>query len=186
MRDHNPEPAELVHTWAEEDRALRESWLSGETPWDVVADADAAHSKALQELAAVVGWGPIMADRQASADAWLIVQHSDDRLEFQRRCLHEWEAMPTVPGWQVAFLADRIATSDGEPQQYGTQFHRDAAGDWQPWPIRSSTIDELDSIRASAGLRPFAEDYETMTGSPWPRTKPFPTGPSPSLLPDHH
>jgi hypothetical protein len=174
MRHPATQPARLLHSWAEEDRALRESWVRGETPWEDVAYADLAHSEALEELAAAVGWEAIMANREAAADAWLIVQHSDERLKFQRRCLCEWEAMSTVPSWQIAFLADRIAISDGERQQYGTQFHRDATGAWQPWPVHASTIDELDAARACAGLRPFAEDYEAMTGLPWPRGREFP------------
>jgi hypothetical protein len=55
----------------------------------------------------------------------------------------------------IALLEDRIATQNGRPQRYGSQFHTEPDGSVVPCPIEDP--ERLDERRASVGLGPFAE-----------------------------
>jgi hypothetical protein len=99
---------------------------------------------------------------RAATAAWLLAQHADAHLDFQRRCLQllteavdEGEADPA----NLAYLIDRVLSADGQPQRYGTQFWNgpDGTGPLQAQPIEDP--DHVDERRAAAGLAPFA-DYE--------------------------
>lgn len=60
----------------------------------------------------------------------------------------------------IAFLDDRVRAAEGKPLLYGTQFWTDpATGMFGPKPIED--IENLDTRRASMGLKPFKE-YEEL------------------------
>ena len=162
-------------SWADEDRVLRASWARGEVPWETVATADIRHSTYLERYARRVGWRVLFEDGEMAGDVWRIVQHSNRRLAFQRRCLAEWkDERPLVPEWQIAFLEDRVALCEGRPQIYGSQFQRTSDDSWKLWPTTSQSVQELDVLRTAAGLQPFGEYCELMTGETWPEDAALP------------
>lgn len=82
-------------------------------------------SENLQHLKAIVaacGWPKTT---KGSHAAWLLAQHADSDLAFQRSAKELLEASVKAgiaAPLDVAYLADRIATNEGRPQEYGTQF----------------------------------------------------------------
>ena len=96
------------------------------------------------------GWpGRSLVGDDGSSAAWLVVQHMDMDLEFQRTCLAlmqeaflNGEVLPR----NLAYLTDRVLTHEGKPQMYGTQ----GLG-------VMSAADEarIDANRAAIGLEPW-------------------------------
>jgi hypothetical protein len=119
-----------------------------------------ARQSRLAEIFDEHGWpGWQLVGEDGSTAAWLIVQHADLDVEFQRRGLALLEdavaASDASPG-DLAYLVDRVRVADGQPQVYGTQWTPDAAGEWQPrTPIEDGA--NVDARRAEAGLGTIAE-----------------------------
>lgn len=113
---------------------------------------DAANTLRLKEIVAEIGW-PIRSTvgEAASDQAWLLVQHADLDLNFQKWAL---SAMKNCqPGEiklsNIAYLEDRVCIAEGGPQIYGTQGFVAESG-WHPHPIKNEC--EVDSRRAAMGL----------------------------------
>lgn len=86
------------------------------------AAVDAANLLRLKEMIATCGWP---AGEKASHSAWLLAQHADLDVAFQRQARQLLEAAvanKAAAPRDLAYLADRIATAEGRPQEYGTQF----------------------------------------------------------------
>jgi hypothetical protein len=106
-----------------------------------------------EELKAIVdryAWPPLsLVGERASRSAWMIAQHADHDVAFQRRCLELLEraiaAHEADPG-DAAYLVDRIRVNEGRPQVYGTQFGH---------PIEDPA--HVDTRRKEAGLEPLAD-----------------------------
>ena len=119
-----------------------------------------ARQTRLAEIFDEHGWpGWQLVGEDGSTAAWLIVQHADLDVEFQRRglaLLEEAVAAGDASPGDLAYLVDRVRVADGQPQVYGTQWTPDAAGEWQP---RTPIEDEanVDARRAEAGLGTLAE-----------------------------
>jgi Family of unknown function (DUF6624) len=89
---------------------------------------------------------------QAALAAWLLVQHADHDLEFQRRCLGlltEAVACGEADPDHLAYLTDRVRCAGGNPQLYGTQFWRGPDGSG---PLVPQRIEDL-ACCWSAALR---------------------------------
>lgn len=94
--------------------------------------------------------------------AWLIAQHADRDIAFQRRCAEMMAAMPLeeVDQSSMANLVDRNAVHAKRNQIYGTQ--------WEPRNGRlepSTPIEDeanVDKRRAARGLRPLREYLEDL------------------------
>lgn len=118
------------------------------------------NTKILKKIVKQFGWPTIqLVGKKASNLAWLLVQHADHDLKFQRYCLRLMikEAKRGNVLWEnVAYLTDRILVNDGRPQLYGTQFYESKA---KLIPRLIKNVDELDERRKEMGLEPF-EDYE--------------------------
>lgn len=85
-------------------------------------EIDTANTAQVKRILAECGW-PV--DKKASHDAWLLVQHADADPAFQRHAkglLADAVKRKTASGTDLAYLSDRIATGEGRPQEYGTQF----------------------------------------------------------------
>ncbi|WP_125916347.1 DUF6624 domain-containing protein [Hymenobacter coccineus] len=95
---------------------------------------------------------------QESSDHYFtLVQHSDFNQDFQQRVLKIMRREvdnKNASGKQYAFLTDRIATTKGDPQVYGTQVLM--SGNSKVKPCISPA--ELNKRRKSVGLEPI-EDY---------------------------
>jgi hypothetical protein len=98
------------------------------------------------------GWpGNSLVGREGARAAWLIAQHADFDLPFQRECLagvQEAYLRGDVDGHDLAYLTDRVAAAEGKPQLYGTQ------GAHAYTPEREA---EIDARRFEVGLPSLAE-----------------------------
>ena len=117
----------------------------------------------MAQIVAEYGW-PVrrMVGQDGNRAAWLLVQHADHDVAFQRHCLERMrshQAGEQVSSEDVAYLTDRVLVNEGKPQVYGTQFHvRD--GKRQPRPI--SDPEEVEKRRAAMGLSTLKEYTEFM------------------------
>lgn len=86
---------------------------------------DGANRERLKAVIEEHGWPtPAMVGAEAANAAFLIAQHADRDLEFQRRSLeHLQEAFENgeASGQQLALLTDRVRVHEGRMQLYGTQ-----------------------------------------------------------------
>src|SRR5262245_9137747 len=98
------------------------------------------------------GWpGRSLAGDDGAHAAWLVVQHMDEDVGFQRSCLtlmQEKFEHGEVSAHDLAYLTDRVLSNEGKPQMYGTQ----SSG-------VTSAADEarIDKNRAAIGLPPWRE-----------------------------
>lgn len=117
----------------------------------------------LKAVVAEHGWpGVRMVGRDGADAAWLLAQHADHDLDFQRHCLalveKAVEANDAFPR-HVAYLTDRVLIKEGKRQRYGTQFNGS-----QPFPIEAPG--DVDKRRAAVGLEPLAEYAKHFQGVP--------------------
>jgi len=95
---------------------------------------------------------------EASKAAWLVIQHAISKPNFMRRCVslledvvHRQKARPI----DLAYLKDRIAVLEGNPQLYGTQFDWDENGELNPNLMDDVSV--VDKRRKEIGLNSIAE-----------------------------
>lgn len=92
---------------------------------EVYNAADEKHTEVMKILVSTLNW-PRLSEvgEDGMLAAWILVQHADHDVAFQRRCLTMMEALPTyeVELWQIAYLTDRVLLNEGEKQIYGTQW----------------------------------------------------------------
>jgi hypothetical protein len=107
------------------------------------------------------GWpGKSLVGRDGAHAAWLLVQHADGDLAFQKRCLELMKAAPEgdVEPKDIAYLADRVLVADKKKQVYGTQL-QGQAGTFKPHPIEDEA--NVDRRRAEVELPPLADYLKT-------------------------
>jgi len=122
-------------------------------------EADQANIKRLEEIIKQHGWpGKTLVGEDASASAFLIVQHAELKVQQKylpmlKRAASAGQAKPD----EVAMLEDRVLTREGKMQIYGTQLHAgpETGGKLVLYPIQDEP--NVDKRRASVGLGPIAE-----------------------------
>lgn len=122
-----------------------------------VGKADQENTKRLSEVVEKHGWpGTTLVGKDGAHAAWLLVQHADANVKFQRKCLDLMTKMPKeeVSRTDVAYLTDRVLLAEGKKQIYGTQF-TSMNGKWEPRPLEDEA--KVDERRAEVGLPPLAE-----------------------------
>jgi hypothetical protein len=79
----------------------------------------------LKQIIAEYGWpGMTLVGEDGANAAWLIAQHADFDVPFQRQCLalvEEAYRRSDVTGMHLAYLTDRVLAAEHRPQLYGTQ-----------------------------------------------------------------
>lgn len=153
--------AKEIIKMAKKDQQLRKKALKTDY-WDAVASIDKQNTARMKEIVEQIGWPTISkVGEEASGKAWLLVQHADDDVEFQSKCLKLMKQAPAdeVNRQNIAYLEDRILVHNGKLQLYGTQFYTDKKGTLRPKPIKDR--ERLDYRRKQMGLSSFAE-YEEM------------------------
>lgn len=159
-----PEPAiarELLQM-QEQDQADRKLASQGSAS-EVVARIKAGDDTRQQRLAEIIatkGWPTApMVGWEAADAAWLIAQHADDGLNFQKQALALMEKEASKRGLpidaNIAYLVDRIAVAEHRPQLYGTQFAMPAPD--KPCDIDFLPLDNrkrVDKRRRAIGLTP--------------------------------
>jgi len=119
------------------------------------------NTERLKEIIKEYGWpGFSLVGKDGSRAAWLLVQHSDHDLEFQKQTLELLKKAVEkgdASKRNLAYLTDRVRRHSGEPQLFGTQFEQKENGEWGPQPIEDP--ENLEKRRKEFGLEPFSE-YE--------------------------
>ncbi|UXE67772.1 MAG: hypothetical protein KA713_03975 [Chryseotalea sp. WA131a] len=104
--------------------------------------------------------------KETSTNFWLIVQHSDHDIEFQKEVLSILAKEVKLGHALVidyAYLLDRVRVNEGLPQIYGTQVYYDSLNNPQPKNVENP--DGLDSIRKSVGLEPISQYLQLLKAS---------------------
>ncbi|OGE31559.1 hypothetical protein A2631_01465 [Candidatus Daviesbacteria bacterium RIFCSPHIGHO2_01_FULL_44_29] len=119
---------------------------------------DRANTKKLKKIISQIGWPKIsQVSKKVAAGVWLLVQHSDHDLRFQKQCLNlmkkaekEGEADKKL----AAYLTDRVLVNENKKQIYGTQFYKDkkTGNKLIPRPIKN--LKQVNILRKSVGLGP--------------------------------
>jgi hypothetical protein len=152
------------------DQQARQAFLDNTTEIDLelahqIEAIDADNTAWMKDLVERNGW-PTLAQvgAEGSGNAWLLVQHADQDVDFQERCLALLEgavARGEAEKKHLAYLHDRVAMHRGRPQRYGTQFmQRD--GGLEPYELEDPA--RVDEWRAEAGLGTLAEYREQIEG----------------------
>lgn len=146
----------------EVDQRARESLVASADPApaaiEELVEIDRKNTARMKEIVAAHGWpGKSLVGEEGASNAWLLVQHADQDLEFQKRCLalleeavQEGEASPK----ELAYLIDRVLVAEGKKQLYGTQFTQ-IDGRLEPQPIEDEP--NVDRRRAAVGLGTLSE-----------------------------
>ncbi len=161
MKSKQPQPdgqsyRTAILRYAQRDQAMRQQYLADGGVWD--ASLDAESTEFLRTIVAAIGWPTIrMVGKEASAAAWLLLQHSPD-IDFMEHCLELMKAASRgeVALRDIAFLEDRVCLLRGRPQIYGSQF-QGRGKTLRLYPVQDT--ERLDERRAAMGLPLFAE-YE--------------------------
>ncbi len=146
--------------------------------WDVIHKMRREQGEVMKQIVAEVGWIDIPRFGRESNSAWLLVQHMDHDLDFQKQCLDLMLQLPeaSVARHDIVWLTDRIMMKEEGMQLYGTQFMVGKKGDYL-MPLKD--IEHVDEHRIKMGLKPIremlaehterpayisAEEYEQATG----------------------
>lgn len=126
-------------------------------------EIDHRNTARLKALVAQHGWlGKSLVGEDGAHDAWLLVQHADKDLAFQKHCLEKMKqglAKGEVLPKDVAYLTDRVAVAEQRKQTYGTQF-MGKGEEMKPQPIEDE--EHVDERRKSVGLPSMAEYKKQM------------------------
>ena len=153
----------------DEDQALRREAMEADPmPAELVqrvCAVDADNTAWMKDLVTRHGW-PTRArvGQKGTSDAWLLVQHADQDVEFQEYCLTLLEVavrQDQADPRNMAYLADRVATHRGRPQRYGTQF---VQKDGELVPYELEDPEKVDEWRHEVGLAPLAAYAEELRG----------------------
>ncbi len=144
------------------DQAIRRQLISGGSVEQDLLDQmhaiDHENTTWLKGIVEAEGWpGRSRVGADGSDAAWLLVQHADHDLPFQRRCLamlEEAVAKDEASQRNLAYLTDRVMLKERGVQRFGTQFRNGPAGP-EPQPLEQPEF--VDELRASVGLEPLSE-----------------------------
>lgn len=157
MRNYGNIPYEHSYTPAQ----LRQFQTEFASRWKAI---DSKNTSDMRLLLGIYGWIKISQfGPEADRNAWLLVQHADQDLEFQKSILSVLEQLypkgETSPS-NYAYLFDRVAYSPNDPakrrpQRYGTQGKCAGPGTWAPWTVEDP--EHLNDRRKAMGLGTEAE-----------------------------
>lgn len=149
---------ELLHM-EQLDQEMRTRNLEDDS-WD--ENLDRTHTERMKEVVTLIGWPTISkVGSEASHAAWLLVQHADHDVTFQKECLALMKATPEseVERHDIAYLEDRTRVNSKQPQLYGTQFDV-VDGTFISMPIEEP--ERVDERRRQMGLGTLKEAVADM------------------------
>ncbi len=148
---------ELLHMM-KTDQVMRNAIQKGET---YKPEIDAKNTARLKQIIKKHGWPTFsLVGNDGAMAAWLLAQHADKTLGFQKKCLGLLsKAVAQGQGnlGNLAYLTDRVLVHQGKKQVYGTQFYQNKKGKYGPRPIAKPN--NIEKLRKTVGLEPFWE-YE--------------------------
>lgn len=126
-----------------------------------ISEIAARHNLRLKEIISVYGWpGTQLVGLEGENSFWLLVQHQDHDLEFQKQCLALLKEAVEKQDAQLrhyAYLLDRVRKNENLPQVYGTQWDF-KEGQISLYPVESP--ENLNQLRLEAGLNSIEEYQE--------------------------
>ena len=134
---------------------------------NALGSIDRVNTRRMRVLLKQCGW-PVTSKygKEASANAWLLIQHADQDREFQREALlllGQVVKAGEARGGDLAYLSDRIAVAEGRLQLYGTQFRG-----VENCKLVLAPIDSREAVnarrRAIPGMQTL-EEYEKVAGA---------------------
>ena len=152
----DPELRRELLALVEKDQAARSAITSPTDTANIelMREVDRSSTARMKEAVAKHGWpGKSIVGVDGANAAWLLVQHADADLAFQKECLGKMEPLVKtgeVTGKDYAYLFDRVAVAEGRAQRYGTQLSGDDFA-----PIEDPA--NVDARRKSVGLPTLAE-----------------------------
>ena len=90
---------------------------------------------------------------------WLIVQHADNDVVFQKKVLNAMKKelkLNNVNKQNYAYLYDRVKKNESKPQLYGTQMIWDSLGIHSPYKLKYPQ--KINQLRSEMEMEPI-EDY---------------------------
>lgn len=118
------------------------------------AEIDKVNTEKLKLIITEIGWPTISkVGMDASRAAWLIAQHADHDLEFQKKALELIQKAAKnneVEKKEVAYLTDRTLLKQNKKQLYGTQLTKDEEGNFIPMPLEDPK--KVNARRQRVGL----------------------------------
>jgi Family of unknown function (DUF6624) len=106
------------------DQNMRFGHIKNKKPWNFNIDKN--NTIKLKKIIKQYGWPGIpMVGKKGSVAAWILAQHADHDLQWQKRCLKMMQtsyAKNNVEGKYLALLTDRVLLASGKWQLYGTQY----------------------------------------------------------------
>lgn len=128
-----------------------------------LSEIEAKHNLRLKEIISAYGWpGTHLVGITGSRSFWLLVQHQDNDLEFQKQCVELLEEAVRKQDAQLqhyAYLLDRVRKNENLPQVYGTQWDL-IEGQFSLYPVENP--EGLNERRQEAGLGSIEEYREQM------------------------
>src|SRR3989338_10846780 len=121
--------AEEISQLVKTDQDIRVRMLEDPKSWD--DSVDKHNTVRMKQIIKKIGWPTISkVGEMSSSNAWLLVQHADHYVEFQKYCLSLMQAQPSheIDSRDIARLTDRICVNTQKPQVYGAQFTQDSSG----------------------------------------------------------
>src|SRR5262249_37713821 len=122
---------------------------------------DSANTAELKKLLKQYDWITISKfGEKADRDAWLLVQHADLDVPFQKEILKKLTILVKKGETfkqNFAYLHERVAVADKRPQRYGTQGRCTGPQQWEPNELESPA--DVNKLRAEVGLNTL-EDYK--------------------------
>lgn len=141
------------------DQAMRKQFQQDKISWD--QRMDQRHAERMKQIIVEIGWPTISkVGKSASNGSWLLVQHADHDLQFQKFCLQllkniEKDYPHEISLEQIAFLEDRIMVSELGKQRFGTQCRTLNNGSIAAWPIEDE--EHVNTRRKQYGLEPLEQ-----------------------------
>ncbi len=120
----------------------------------LLAEIDRKNRVRLAEIIERFGWpGKSLVGTEGAHAAWLLAQHSNADLPFQKNCLRLMQRAPPgeVEPKDIAYLVDRILVAEMKKQIYGTQLTENLT------PRSMEDPKNVDERRRRVGLPPLAE-----------------------------
>ncbi len=125
---------------------------------------DVKNTARLKKIIAVYGWPTIdLVGKEASRSAWLLVQHADEDLDFQKQTLklinRAYETKPnSIDPANIAYLTDRILVAENKEQEFGTQFYINDDDKLVLRPLRDPNT--VNGRRVKYNLHPIEKDLK--------------------------
>ncbi len=124
----------------------------------IIVEVDQENLARLKNIIHQFGWpGFQLVGEEGADNMWLLIQHCDLDLEFQKLCLallKDAVEKNDAPKRHLAYLTDRVLVNEGKAQIYGTQMQI-IEGQAVANPIQEPH--DLDRRREEMGLCPFTE-----------------------------